>query len=125
MPPAWTRWSPGTWIDACAVGIGDRPAIVIVEPDSLAQLGNLPTDAAHAERTGRVARATEVLAACPLVSGSNATWIKPDTMAERLATAKIAKVEGFAVGVANSPRDRRLVHLRPPGHTSTRIARCA
>ncbi|WP_369387223.1 glycoside hydrolase family 6 protein [Streptomyces sp. CG1] len=93
------------WIDAFAAGIGDRPTIVIVEPDSLAQLGNLPTDADRAERTSLVAHAAEALAACPLVSayldGGNPTWITPDSMAERLSAAQVSKVRGFGVGVAN------------------------
>ncbi|MGW2883082.1 glycoside hydrolase family 6 protein [Streptomyces sp. NPDC001233] len=93
------------WIGAFAEGIGDRPALVIVEPDSLAQLGNLSADAGRAERTSLIAYAAEVLAALPLVhaylDGGNATWIRPGDMAERLAAAGVAKVRGFAVGVAN------------------------
>ncbi|MEU5534997.1 glycoside hydrolase family 6 protein [Streptomyces sp. NPDC020362] len=93
------------WIDALAAGTGDRAATVIVEPDSLAQLGILPTEAARADRTSLVFHAAESPAACPVVSacldGGNATWIKPDTMAERLTAAKVAKVRGFTVGVAN------------------------
>lgn len=94
-----------TWIDAFATGIGDRPALVIVEPDSLSQLGSLPTEAARAERTGLVAYAANALAARPLVrsylDGGNATWIKPDDMAARLATGGAASARGFTIGVAN------------------------
>jgi endoglucanase len=89
------------WIDAFAAGIADRPAIVIVEPDSLAQLGSLPAETARAERTSLAAHAAEALAACPLVSayldGGNAAWVKPDVIAERLSAAQVAKVRGFVM----------------------------
>ncbi|MEN8649127.1 glycoside hydrolase family 6 protein [Streptomyces sp. 21So2-11] len=94
-----------TWIDAFAAGIGDRPALVIVEPDSLSQLGDLPTDAMRVERTALVAYAANSLADRPLVrsylDGGNATWIRPAEMAARLAAAGAASARGFAIGVAN------------------------
>lgn len=93
------------WIDAAAAGIADRPALVIVEPDSLAQLGNLPTEAARAERTALVAYAAQALGALPAstvyLDGGNATWIRPADMATLLRDAGVAHVRGFAVNVAN------------------------
>ncbi|MFI1563848.1 glycoside hydrolase family 6 protein [Streptomyces sp. NPDC020490] len=94
-----------SWIDAAAAGIADRPALVIVEPDSLAQLGNLPTDAARAERTGLVAYAAEALAALPAATvyldGGHTTSTRPTEMATRLRDAGVAHVRGFAVNVGN------------------------
>ncbi|MER6010157.1 glycoside hydrolase family 6 protein [Streptomyces bluensis] len=93
------------WIDAAAFGIAERPALVIIEPDSLAQLGNLPTDAARAERTALVTYAAHALGTLPATSvyldGGNATWIHPSQMATRLKEAGVAHVRGFAVNVAN------------------------
>ncbi|MGC9539972.1 glycoside hydrolase family 6 protein [Streptomyces sp. UG1] len=78
---------------------------MIVEPDSLAQLGNLPTDAARAERTALVAYAAQSLGALPATTvyldGGNATWIRPAEMAARLRDAGVAHVRGFALNVAN------------------------
>ncbi|MGX1668624.1 glycoside hydrolase family 6 protein [Streptomyces sp. NPDC055400] len=94
-----------TWVDGFATAIGDRPALVIVEPDSLSQLGNLPTETARSERTALVAYAANALAARPLIrtylDGGNATWIKPADMAVRLAQAGVALARGFAIGVSN------------------------
>ncbi|MDX3749627.1 glycoside hydrolase family 6 protein [Streptomyces sp. AK08-02] len=94
-----------TWIDALAAGIGDHPALIIVEPDSLAQLGNLPIDTARTERTDLIAYAAVALAARPLartyLDGGNATWIRPAEMATRLTAAGVATAKGFAIGVAN------------------------
>jgi endoglucanase len=93
------------WIDAAVAGIGDRPVLVVLEPDSLAQLGNLPSGAAHAERTALVAYAARALATLPeatvYLDGGNATWIRPPEMAARLKDAGVAQVRGFAVNVAN------------------------
>ncbi|MFE9993542.1 glycoside hydrolase family 6 protein [Streptomyces avermitilis] len=93
------------WIDAVAAGIGDRPALVVVEPDSLAQVGSLPTDAARTERYALVSYAAQALAARPLVrtylDGGNATWIRPAEMAARLVAGGISAVKGFAIGVSN------------------------
>lgn len=93
------------WVDSFVAGIGDRPALVIVEPDSLSQIGSLPTEAMRAERTQLVAYSADALASRPLVrsylDGGNATWIRSDEMAARLAAAGAARTAGFAIGVAN------------------------
>ncbi|MFJ2745303.1 glycoside hydrolase family 6 protein [Streptomyces sp. NPDC087440] len=92
------------WINAFAAGIGDRPALVVVEPDSLAQAEYLP-QANRAERYELVKHAAQVLAARPLarvyLDGGNATWLKPVDMALRLQKAGIASAKGFAIAVAN------------------------
>ncbi|MFI9149465.1 glycoside hydrolase family 6 protein [Streptomyces sp. NPDC053367] len=100
--------SPDTyraWIDAAVVGIGDRPALVVLEPDSLAQLGNLASDTARTERLSLVAYAARALAALPATTvyldGGNATWIRPPETAARLASAGVEHARGFAVNVAN------------------------
>lgn len=94
-----------TWIDAAAAGIADRPALVILEPDSLAQLGNLASDAARAERTALVAYVAQALSALTATTvyldGGNATWLRPPEMAARLKEAGVQHVRGFAVNVAN------------------------
>lgn len=93
------------WVDSFVAGIGDRPALVIVEPDSLSQIGSLPTEPMRTERTQLVAYAADALASRPLVrsylDGGNATWIRADEMADRLAAAGVARTAGFAIGVAN------------------------
>ncbi|MER5302135.1 glycoside hydrolase family 6 protein [Streptomyces lasiicapitis] len=93
------------WIDAAAAAIADRPAIVILEPDSLAQLGDLADEAARAERTALAAYAAQALGALPetvvYLDGGNATWIRPTEMAARLKAAGVQHARGFAVNVAN------------------------
>ncbi|MFJ4880076.1 glycoside hydrolase family 6 protein [Streptomyces sp. NPDC088745] len=93
-----------SWINAFAAGVGDRPALIVVEPDSLAQAEYLPP-ANRPERYELVTHAAQALAACPLarvyLDGGNATWLQPTEMAARLQRAGIASVKGFAIAVAN------------------------
>ncbi|MFJ4684702.1 glycoside hydrolase family 6 protein [Streptomyces sp. NPDC088789] len=94
-----------SWIDAFASGIGDRPALVIIEPDSLAQAEYLPTETARSERYSLVAHAARTLTTGPRVraylDGANAAWLKPSEMVGRLIKGGITATRGFAVGVAN------------------------
>ncbi|WP_438491894.1 glycoside hydrolase family 6 protein [Streptomyces asiaticus] len=93
------------WIDEAVAGIADHPSVVIVEPDSLAQLDTLSSDAARAERTASITYAAQALGALPATTvyldGGNATWVRPAEMATRLRDAGVEHVRGFAVNIAN------------------------
>lgn len=93
------------WTDGLAAGIGQRPAIVVVEPDGLAQLDCLPA-AERPVRTSLIKYAAETLAAkAPkaqvYLDGGNARWINATETAKRLAAAGVGKVQGFSVNVSN------------------------
>ncbi|MFE7129326.1 glycoside hydrolase family 6 protein [Streptomyces sp. NPDC057638] len=94
-----------TWIESVAAGIGGRPALVIVEPDSLAQIGHLPIPEERTERYGLVAYAAQTLSALPFtqvyLDGGHATWTDPAEQAARLKAAGVEAARGFAVGVAS------------------------
>ncbi|QOV40145.1 glycoside hydrolase family 6 protein [Streptomyces ferrugineus] len=93
------------WVDAFVAGIGDRPAIVIVEPDSLAQAESLPTQEARDKRYELSTYAAQAFGAKPLVraylDAGNATWLKPAETAARLIKGGIASTERIAIGVSN------------------------
>lgn len=87
------------WIEAFAEGVGEREAVVILEPDATA------TDCVTDERLALMAEAVHIL---KTVSGSavyidagHDNWIDADTMAERLQTAGISEADGFALNVSN------------------------
>lgn len=88
------------WVQAVATGIGSADAVVVVEPDALAQLcGD------QAERLAVLRSAVDVLEANPgthtYLDAGNATWISPPTMAERLRAAGATAADGFAINVSN------------------------
>jgi endoglucanase len=94
-----------TWISKFAEGIGTRPAVVIVEPDSLADF-NCLDDAKIAERTAMIRYATEQLKAkapntWAYLDAGNAQWIAAKTMATRLDNAGVRNVRGFSLNVSN------------------------
>ncbi|MFC5183408.1 glycoside hydrolase family 6 protein [Actinomadura harenae] len=94
-----------TWISKFAAAIGNRPAIVVIEPDAVAQLDCLPKNA----QAGRIAllkyatqqfkgKATRTRA---YLDGGNAHWVAAATMAGRLDAAGVKNVRGFSVNVSN------------------------
>ncbi|WP_248818372.1 glycoside hydrolase family 6 protein [Frankia sp. AgB32] len=87
-----------------AAGIGDTRAVIVLEPDSLGQIDQLPADQAT-ERYALLRDAVDVYAGLPGTSvyldGTNCGWIAPAEMARRLVAAGVAHARGFAVNVAN------------------------
>lgn len=94
-----------TWISAFADGIGDRPAIVIIEPDALAQLDCMAED----ERPVRIEllnHAVEQFAGknpntWAYMDGGHADWIDAGEMAGRLEQVEVGKIRGFALNTSN------------------------
>jgi len=115
------------WIKGFAAGIGDRQAIVILEPDGL---GIIPwhrtldgtvencqpqgqdgraSDRRYAQLRGAVA----ILAALPNVrlylDGTGSSWLAPGEAANRLIRAGVARATGFFLNVSNFESDARVV----------------
>ena len=88
------------WVQAVAAGIGSADAVVVVEPDALAQLCGDP-----AERLAVLRSAVDLLEANPgtrtYLDAGNATWVGAPTMAERLRAAGATAADGFALNVSN------------------------
>ncbi|WP_394831566.1 glycoside hydrolase family 6 protein [Pendulispora rubella] len=95
-----------TWIATFAAGVGDRPAMVVLEPDALAQLDCLPNDTERTIRTDLLRYATEMFrdkapSARVYLDAGHAAWIAAPTMATRLHAAGIGNIRGFAINVSN------------------------
>jgi endoglucanase len=93
-----------SWIRNFASGIGNREAIVILEPDALPQLDCLSTDQQN-ERVALLKDAVDVFTsqtkAHVYIDAGNPTWIADSVMANRLKSVGIAKARGFALNVSN------------------------
>ncbi|MEV4760524.1 glycoside hydrolase family 6 protein [Micromonospora sp. NPDC049559] len=96
------------WISAFAVAIGSRPAIVVIEPDAVAQIDDVcmpkaSDKQARYEMLGYATQQFRDLApnAWAYLDAGNATWVPAATMAQRLLTAGVRDVRGFAVNVSN------------------------
>ncbi|GAA2265990.1 hypothetical protein GCM10010149_02700 [Nonomuraea roseoviolacea subsp. roseoviolacea] len=94
-----------TWISAFASGIGNRPAVVVIEPDSLGDFGCM-SDAAVQERNRMLTYATQqfrdkATGTWAYLDGGNSGWVAAGTMATRLANAGVRNIRGFSVNVSN------------------------
>jgi endoglucanase len=93
-----------SFISQMTAGLAGRRAVVIVEPDALAELTCLsPSEQASYLQLLNYAvdtLTTDPLAAVYLDAG-NATWQSAATMASRLQQAGIAKARGFSLNVSN------------------------
>lgn len=100
------------WVSAFAQGIGGGKAVVILEPDSLA---DLPSDCAafgtsaypftDAGRLADINYAVSALEADPNVSvyldAGNSAWQPVGTIAQSLVEAGVQKAQGFFLNVSN------------------------
>lgn len=93
-----------SWVRAIAAGIGARPAIVILEPDALAQITCLGA-ADQASRYADLADAVNVFAtqtkASVYLDAGHSYWVDAAAMASRLQQANVAQARGFALNVSN------------------------
>lgn len=116
-----------SWIRGFATGIGDRAAIVILEPDGLGIIpwhrtlkGDLEacrpegqSEAAAERRYEELRGAVAILSALPNVrvylDGTGSSWLAPGEIANRLVKADVGKVSGFFLNVSNFERDERVI----------------
>ncbi|MFI9364465.1 glycoside hydrolase family 6 protein [Kitasatospora sp. NPDC053057] len=94
-----------TWIAAFASGIGNRPAVVVLEPDSLGDETCMSADQI-AERNGMLRNAiAQFNAKAPntwvYLDAGNPAWMSAETMANHLAAAGVSGAHGFSLNVSN------------------------
>lgn len=91
------------WISEFANGLAGRKAVVILEPDALAQLSCLSaTD--QETRVNLIQYAVQLLRAqggVVYLDGGNASWRSAGDQASRLVRANVAAADGFFLNVAN------------------------
>lgn len=93
------------WIRKIAKGIGNRPAVVILEPDALMDLDCLSNEDKQT-RFNLLKDATEVLkklapAAWTYIDGGDGKWKSPRDMAGWLKKAGVANTRGVSLNVSN------------------------
>jgi endoglucanase len=101
------------WIEAFAAGIGERRAVVVLEPDAVPLLEQCLSKADQGERLELIARAVAILSARPGVSvyidAGHSGWITVPLMADRLKRAGIERARGFALNTSNYREDEELL----------------
>jgi endoglucanase len=93
-----------TWIGNFANGIGNRRAVVVLEPDALAALGCLSSSDQQV-RMELIKYAVQTLKAKPAIAvyidAGHSRWQSASTMMSRLSSAGIAAADGFSLNVSN------------------------
>lgn len=115
------------WVAGLARGVGNRQAIIVLEPDGLGVIPwhrNLAGDlegcrpegqdeAAASRRYDQLRGAVAILSALPKVrvylDGTGSSWLAPGEIASRLVRADVGKVAGFFLNVSNFESDARAV----------------
>lgn len=92
------------WIKGMSAGIGSHPALVILEPDALANMECLSsTD--QSTRYALLSQAVAILKAQPrtfvYLDAGHPGWKSASDMANRLQKAGIAQADGFSLNVSN------------------------
>ncbi|WP_240777151.1 glycoside hydrolase family 6 protein [Nonomuraea basaltis] len=114
------------WITEFARAIGNRHAVVVLEPDAVAAAGCVANIGKNPEDQYRMLLdATEVLRAqAPnawvYLDAGNATWIKAADMAPSLVKSGIANTRGFSLNVSNyiTTADTEAYAIALNGHLS-------
>lgn len=105
------------WIDGFAAGLGERRAVVILEPDGLAlspdQCGGTAEQQAdrNAQMTYAVARLTRQPGATVYLDAGHSAWHNVGDMAQRLITGGVQDARGFFLNVSNYRTDADLVRF--------------
>lgn len=93
-----------SWVRQVAAGIGQRQAVVILEPDAVALVSCL-TQEGQAERFSLVREAVSLLKketrATVYIDAGHARWVPEEEVAQRLHLAGVDLADGFALNVSN------------------------
>ncbi|WP_204332410.1 glycoside hydrolase family 6 protein [Geodermatophilus sabuli] len=95
-----------SWIGSFAAALGDRPAVVVLEPDAIAQAVVGCEGVEPAARYELLAQAVEILDRQPEVrvylDAGNASWVTDlPVLADALRRSNVDQADGFAVNVSN------------------------
>lgn len=92
------------WVNGFASGLGDRPAVVILEPDALAGLSSCPDHVQRQARLRMLSYAVKTLQTKRdqvYLDAGHSNWVSAGQIASRLRAADVAQAYGFALNVAN------------------------
>lgn len=92
------------WVSGFAAGLHHRPAVVILEPDALAELSNCRSKAPRQARLQMLSYAVKTLQTSTdhvYLDAGHSNWVPAGQMASRLRAADVARAYGFSLNVAN------------------------
>ncbi len=104
------------WVNEFAAGLGGRPAVVILEPDAVAQLDSCLDSAQQQARLQMLSYAVKTLQTNSdqvYLDAGHSNWVPASQMAARLRAANIAAAYGFSLNVSNfDPTDQEMGYAK-------------
>jgi endoglucanase len=101
------------WILDMARGIGDRKAVVVLEPDALGLLKQCLTEPAQQERLALLKFAVQTFNQLPwtyvYLDGGHSAWLPAEEAAARLKAAGVEEAQGFALNTSNYRATEELI----------------
>lgn len=89
------------WIASLAAGLGDGPAIIILEPDAIA-LNGCAGSGRNIALNNAVNTIKNACGQCRVyLDAGHSNWVSPTDMASRLTSAGIAHADGFSTNISN------------------------
>ncbi|MGW7519705.1 glycoside hydrolase family 6 protein [Streptomyces sp. NPDC054796] len=93
------------WIDAFARALGNRPAVVVLEPDALGDYSCMTPQQINERQTMLSSALAQFRSTAPnawvYLDAGNPSWVSAATMAERLHAAGLSNARGFSLNVSN------------------------
>lgn len=94
------------WIQQLSAGIGTNQAVVVIEPDALAQATDCLTPAQQTARYAMLSYAAKTLSSGGVnrmvyLDGGHSRWLTPTQLAGRLTLAGVQYARGFSLNVSN------------------------
>lgn len=92
------------WVNGFAAGLGHRHAVVILEPDALAELSACQGGAVQQARLQMLSYAVQTLHSSTdhvYLDAGHSNWVPAGQMADRLRSADVAEAYGFSLNVSN------------------------
>jgi endoglucanase len=92
-----------SWIREVAAGLSGGRAVIVLEPDAVAQMSCLPAEGQE-ERLALLRDAVALFkeaGAAVYIDAGNARWVAPADMAARLKRAGLTQADGFSLNVSN------------------------
>jgi endoglucanase len=103
------------WIRRIAAGIGDAPAVVVLEPDAIPMIDKCLSPEQQSERLDLIKDAVRVLRqnarTIVYIDAGHAAWKPADFVAEKLRAAGLDEAHGFALNTSNyGPTDQNVAY---------------
>lgn len=89
------------WVDGFADGLGDGPALIVLEPDAVALNGCAGSDRNDAIRDAVVTIKQECGRCQVYIDAGHSNWVPAPEMADRLRDAGVLQADGLATNVSN------------------------